>query len=277
MKSHKSIMEEVIHDIFYANASYRAKLAIMRTLTELLVRKIINFPDKEQLMLGNAKVGNLIKEVEKKNQTQQFLQSRVSILREIGNDKIHTKNINITEEEEYVEALQSLLDLMAYPFIQYFCHNKFSDFYDVKLFSVLPPELRVKVLSELVRIYPNNIFVWHKLALAILKSEGKEQALKWIEKHELKLKSMKTIHPDFDFSIYNRKNYTNMYDFLKNDAIDFVFNLRLQNLVPNYQNFEQALNVYKNLPKDPVGAIALSKAVEMKELLDFIYQGHDRV
>lgn len=275
-KQYRNLMEEIVGDVFYSNVSYRAKIAIIRQLTEVFVRIIINYPKEDSFTLGDKKkVVPLIEEVDKRNKTENFLASVVNDLRTIGNAKTHTVDTKETHKEEYDQALGSLYRLMAYPFIDYFCKKgKFSDEADVGLFSILPPKIRLITLKKLSEIFPENIFIWHKLGLIILKNENIEKALEWVENNKFFFEEMLPEHPEFDFSLeYNNLRLPNMYLHLL-EAITHVKKERdLQNY-PIYETFEESVELYEKLPYNIKGKIILNQAPEMKNLLDFLFQGH---
>jgi tetratricopeptide (TPR) repeat protein len=275
-KQYRNLMEEIVGDVFYSNVSYRAKIAIIRQLTEVFVRIIINYPKEDSFTLGDKKkVVPLIEEVDKRNKTENFLASVVNDLRTIGNAKTHTVDTKETHKEEYDQALGSLYRLMAYPFIDYFCKKgKFSDEADVGLFSILPPKIRLITLKKLSEIFPENIFIWHKLGLIILKNENIEKALEWVENNKFFFEKMLPEHPEFDFSLeYNNLRLPNMYLHLL-EAITHVKKERdLQNY-PIYETFEESVELYEKLPYNIKGKIILNQAPEMKNLLDFLFQGH---
>lgn len=275
-KQYRNLMEEIVGDVFYSNVSYRAKIAIIRQLTEVFVRIIINYPKEDSFTLGDKKkVVPLIEEVDKRNKTENFLTSVVDDLRTIGNAKTHTVDIKETHKEEYDQALDGLYRLMAYPFIDYFCKKgKFSDEADVGLFSILPPKIRLITLKKLSEIFPENIFIWHKLGLIILKNENIEKALEWVESNKTFFEEMLPEHPEFDFSFeYNKRKLPNMYLHLIEAIMHVKKERDLQNY-PIYKTFEESVEIYEKLPYEIKGKIILNQAPEMKYLLDFLFQGH---
>ncbi|MDO7512372.1 hypothetical protein [Acinetobacter baumannii] len=270
---YSNIMEEIVNDIFYSNVSYRGKIAIARQLAEIILRIILDYPAQTNLMLGDKrKVIPLIKSKDLKNKTGDFLYKTVDELRQLGNMKTHTKELNVTTKEELDQFLDILYRLMAYLFIDYFCSkNKFSDNPDVGLFSVLPPIIRFITLEKLSEIYPDNVFIWYKLGLVTLKKSNIDIAIEWVEENKDFFENMSTNHPDLND--YNKDNFPNMYLLLIKSIKD-VKNKRDLAIYPIYETFEESVKFYKKLPSIPKAQVQIPLAPEMKSLLDFLFYGH---
>ena len=50
------ILGDCLHDIFYVDSSYRGKIAQMRLLSEIIVRKLIDYNPDDQLTIGDKEV-----------------------------------------------------------------------------------------------------------------------------------------------------------------------------------------------------------------------------
>ena len=55
------ILGDCLHDIFYVDSSYRGKIAQMRVLSEIIVRKLIDFNPDDQLTIGDKEVLKTVK------------------------------------------------------------------------------------------------------------------------------------------------------------------------------------------------------------------------
>lgn len=275
-EKYKSVMEEIIQDIFYTNTTYRTRVTLIRQLAEILVKKIINYIDKpnKRFVLGNFKTD--FEKIDLENKTGDFLQSAINQLREDGNKRSHTTDLTKTESSEYDSCIDALYRLIAYFFIQYFKKHPFGEDKEMRFFSILPPKIRRITLEELLKAEPKNVFIWHKLCLSLLKENGKESALSWLESNKNILKDLSTTHDKYNFDQFLMCQNTHMYIHLKL-SIEFVYNQRSSLQVPIYSTFEESLEFYQTVISDKEQKKLLDNVPELKNLIDFLFQGRKKI
>lgn len=275
-KEYQSIMEEIVDDIFYKDTSYRTKIMLIRSLSEIFVKKIINYSHdgkKNQFSLGSDYMKALLKKIDENNKTGTFLHSTVNKLREDGNNRTHTGDLSKTDEEEYKSCLEALYHLMAYLFIEYFKKNEFGKDEEMRIFSILPPIIREITLKELLREEPKNLFIWHKLCLATLKKNGKKVTMDWLKAHKDELIGLSTNYNKGNFKQFVTDGTLDMYTHLE-QTICIVDMQRSLSLVDVYSTFEESLSFYKKtILKSAAEKKILSNFEELKELIDFLFQG----
>lgn len=247
---------EIINDIFYVKGlSNRGRITLIRQYAEILCRILVN--EKKHLYLGKFE-----KILEKKLPNACFKEElliHVNNIKDLGNAATHL-DINLAEvnDSDKDSAIKSLDFLISYLFINHFMKYRFGTNEDsMTILSLLPPFIRVNILSHLYENDPDNIAIMYKLPLAILKSEGFEKAIEWIEKNKSILESKEW-------------GFRNMYEF-NLDKIH-TLNDNLNGFSPLYTSFEEALGfyddkikVYRDIDSDDVK--------ELIKLTDFIYNG----
>ena len=81
--------------------------------------------------------------------------------------------------------MDKFLYMLSFMLVEYFEIYEFELRSDVsRSLSLLSPIVRYKVLTFLYSKYPNNIHAIDKLALAIVKSSDKEEAIIWIKEEK---------------------------------------------------------------------------------------------
>ncbi|MER2174759.1 MAG: hypothetical protein ABS911_08770 [Carnobacterium sp.] len=177
------LLKDVINDIFYVeNTSNRGKIARIRQLSEIVVRKILNFSEEEFVTLGNK---NIKDELNNLSNSDIFLKNALQKININGNDGTHTQRLGSFSEEDFEDVLSAYFKLLSYHFIMYFKKYRFgSNAKVMSSFSILPPQLRFIVLNYLYTESSEEVYIIDKLSLAILKTYGEKDAVKWVEEHK---------------------------------------------------------------------------------------------
>lgn len=177
-----------INDTFYAQGvSWEGKIRNLRTYAEIILRFILG-DENCYLTLGSAQIHNRLKSV---TSASNFLLSAIDKINSFGNDNTHTYKASAATEQEFNGALDSVYDLYAFLFIDYFTKKGINTSNRVLgIFSLLPPVIRKKTFAYLWSKENDNITIVDKLCLAILKSDGKGAALDWLSDNEGVLRSL---------------------------------------------------------------------------------------
>ena len=178
--------------------------------------------------------------------------------------------------------MDSLFDMLAFLLIEYFEKYEFGSRSDVmRVFSILPPIIRYKVLKFLYKKYPNNIHIIDRLAMAIVKAYSIEEANSWVEQEKNRLVKLNSMSETFKNDIvkqlgleseeilqnlfYNR----NMYVLCK-EKISLIGDQIKYKGGTLYSDFESALQYYKKY------GILSEDSLEIKEfndIMNFLYLG----
>lgn len=286
-EQYEKVSEEIVSDIFYLNGlSNRGRVTLIRQYTEILCRVLLNVTD--HFYLGKFKKRL---EIELPNAILvDEINSHIDNLVKLGNSATHLDSdlqSKITDED-CESALNSLNFLISYLFINYFAKYPFGSRSEpLNILSLLPPFIRVTILSNLYKIYPNNIAVVDKLFLALLKSKGKDAANEWLEQEKenlLVLSNVESCSLDERFRILKEKgipqeiipiliqhiedNETNMYISCL-EKLDL-----LENHIQPYQTFEEAKTHYfKAISKNSNIDSLDDEVKEFIDLMDFVYIG----
>lgn len=254
-KDYVYILGDCLHDIFYVDTSYRGKIAQMRILSEILVRKLIDFKPDEQLTIGNQNVLTTVKN--RKHGTH--YEKCILAIKDDTNDYYaanscsHSKIRAQITKEDYDKIHDHLLDLMSCLFIQFFSKHTFgTNDKIVKCFSLLPPIVRYKVLSFLYSNESPNTILIDKLVLVTLKEFGVSKANKWIEDQKSNLIS---IPNDF---------WGNMYQ----SSLQTV----ATKIKASYQTMEEAKSFFNHNKKTFVDDTD-ETVQEFVKLMEFFYTG----
>lgn len=273
-------IEELLSDIFYIKGiSNRSKISSVRIYSELIIRKLLNISINEYLTLGDKENKN---KLIKLTDNDDFLINTIESLRKKGNDASHSQNLKMFNENEYEEVLLNLLKLQSYLFVNYFKKYKFGKFPRImEVFSILPPKLRNIVLDKLYSIDDKNISVCDKLSLAILKTEGKDKSLEWIESNKNNLILLECVSEQFKKDILDLhgkeylkvildKSPENMYICCINNVTE-VSNL-LEKEGTLYNTYEEAKSLY--LREGFIDEIN-DEIKEFNSIMKFIYLGRN--
>lgn len=193
-EQYEALARDIIGDVFYADQSYRGKIARERQYAELIIRKLLNINPNDQITIGKKAITDQINALPDSG----FISSAIQLIQRYGNDTTHTQITREITKDDYDAVTDSLLDLLASLLINYFSKYKFGSRIEVmNAFSLLPPIIRQKVLTYLHSKDDKNVAVTDKLALAILKADGKNEALKWVEDRKSTLSAQKAVYMDF--------------------------------------------------------------------------------
>lgn len=282
------IISELINDAFYSELSNRGKISEMRQFSEVLVRKILNINKNRGLLLGkieqpafdkNGKPTNGAREEFQKlaEPRQKKLKSIIESFRSISNEATHTKHIEPFTDADLNSVTESLFDLYAFLFEEYFL--KYPIDANTKpiimyTFSLLPPVIRYKTLNSLFMSGQRNIFVADRLILAMLKTNGKVFSINWLNDNKKIL--IASPYPDNKLT---DSAETNLFNLIKGYPITNHFELLLDKVINvsdyiadhgvMYQTFEEAVHYYKNKGIED----SSPEFVELKDIMDFVYIG----
>ncbi len=288
------ILIEVIRDIYYSNISYSSRLVLIRKLTEIISRKILNMGENEPLELGNIvhpnpkntpKVSEKMKSLDKR--IEDDFKNCVNELRDIGNKYTHTKFVKTATIEEMEKADTLLSNLFSIMFTQYFLKYPISlqsNSLVLYSFSFLPPKIRLKTLERLIKLNKESyissyIILLDKFLLAKIKVEGLESGFSWLRNCGNTIRNLPYPNKDDIETYYNKNNmvttlllhcFDNPYDLL-DDKLKRIkeSNLEIGNL---YTEFEEAVKYYNdnNIISDLYGDKELE---EFRLLLEFAFIG----
>lgn len=274
---YESLASDFVGDIFYSNASDRAKISTIRKYGEVIVRKILDFDPDEGMTLGHGLIKGKIKLLP----NHDFLESAIEVVLDKGNPTSHTKDRTPITSEELKKALDGLFDMLSFLLISYFEKYPFGSNPDVaSCFSLLPPIIRYKVLSFLNAKYPDNIMIIDRLTLAMMKAFSEDEAFTWIEERKDNLSQISSMTDEafegisqkmgYDFACIIRDSAPNMYDLCRQKVEDVGKVRKSNSRIPQYSSFEEALPYYKQNGtldnQNPENA-------EFNDIMNFLYLG----
>lgn len=274
---YKNLIIEFFGDVFYLpGLSYGTKVQKIRQYTEIILRRLLNYPCDKNIEIGN----NLtIKKLDKEGFTEPLFRDSLEIIRSSGNERAHTKFRRVATEDEYQEILESLFNIYGYLFYKYFKKWPFGKNMDiVSAFSYLPPIIRHITLTALYEDEPNNTIIVDKLVLAKLKACGKEPAALWVESHKehllnlysdftsADLKKLLAIMSVQDAMSIAAASTKDMYHICKEKI------QKISDVIPKplYSDFESAKCYYEQ------HGVVIGETQEIKEfndLMEFVYIG----
>lgn len=249
------ILGDCLHDIFYVDSSYRGKIAQMRVLSEIIVRKLIDFNPDDQLTIGDKEV---LKTVKALTYGDHFKKCILAVKNDTNdyyaaNSCSHSKVRAQITKDDYSKIYDHLLDLISCLFIQFFSKHPFgTNTKIVSCFSLLPPIIRYKVLNYLYANDSNNIILIDKLVLVTLKEFGPEKAAQWVENNKSHLITIPTIAFD------------NMYQY----SLQTIST----NLKATYKTMEEA-KAFFNHNKKAFVEDSEEEVREFAKLMEFFYTG----
>lgn len=275
-KAYSQVINEFVNDTYYVEGqSYGTKIEKIRQYTEIILRRLLKYDPKKMLELGDKRV---IRQLDEKGYVEEWFRSSLDTIRKKGNNRTHTQVRKVATEEEFNNVVNSLFDLYAYLFYDFFKRHRFGTNSKIlTAFSLLPPVIRYITLTKLFEIDNSNIYVIDKLAIATLKAKSKDEAIKWIESHEKdfsKLSSwdenakqdfLNQLGPELGINVIN--SVPNMYDlcYQRVEKIDLYRNDKI-----SYDSFESALRGYKKY-----GHIdgTTEDVQEFNQLMSFVFMG----
>lgn len=274
-EDYQYLISDLISQVSYSKSNNRTTIALIRTHAEVFVRKIFNIGKIHKVTLGDKETRKKIKEL-----NIPLFEKAIDTIRDSGNNCTHTQYTKEVTDNEVKEASDALFNLYASLFVNYFIRHKFGINKEIlSHFSLLPPIIRYIVLNYLYDTDPNNLDIIDKLTLAILKSQGKESALEWIEERKEELSSMMVYSEEAIDGIeksyghntaekIKRNAPKNMYTMCKS-KIEKVSNT-LENKGVAYKNFEQAKPHYLKIGKVSGNTPEIE---EFNDIMEFVYIG----
>lgn len=278
------VSEEILSDIFYLKGlSNRGRVTLIRQYTEILCRVLLKINDHFQLGKFDKRFENELPNAILSDEIKSHIKNLVML----GNAATHLdvglkKSI---EDSDCESALNSLNFVISYLFINYFNKYKFGSRNEpLSIISLLPPFIRVTILENLYKEDRSNIAVIDKLFLAVLKSEGEETALNWLENEKGYLSNLKCVSEE-TLDIYRKQGYPEeCIGQILNNAPDNMYLLcvgkledlkeKYPGLIFPYYTFEEAKSVYI----DKIEGYRSNCDDAIKELIilmDFVYIGRN--
>ncbi|MDT8624140.1 hypothetical protein RRW91_13750 [Klebsiella grimontii] len=275
---YEDLVKDLINDAFYIESrSNRGKISTIRQYSEVVIRKLCDIPQGEEVTLGNFEV---IKKLKATSSDDKFLMGAVRKLQKLGNKCTHTKNTKPILDTDVDSAIDALFKLYASLFILYFKKYKFGSCNEiVRAFSILPPIIRFFVLDNLYESDKKNLLVIDKLCLVLLKAFDKKDALNWLTARKSELSDILPYTPEAisDIEVAHGKLYAelvvanapaNMYICCLDRLEEVDLILKKQGLL--YNNFEQAKPLYLD-----EGVLDNNSAEneEFNDIMEFVYLG----
>lgn len=251
-QAYEDLVKDLINDAFYIESrSNRGKISTIRQYAEVVIRKLLDLPEREKVTLGEF---DIIKKLKVVSSNDKLLMTAVRKLQKLGNKCTHTQSIDPIKNEDVKAAIDALFNLYASLFIIYFKKHEFGSSNSiVSAFSILPPIIRYIVLNNLYSHDKNNLLVIDKLCLVLLKAFDKDSALEWINDRQEELSSTLPYTPEAiaDIEAAHGKECAeavvknapdNMYISCLERLEEVSLILKQQGLL--YNNFEQAKSLY---------------------------------
>ena len=279
-------LNALIGDIYYAKGvSIDAKIARMRKLSEVIVRRLIGYDPNRPLTLGHRGTRRALRN---KGMAEQFLHDAIDVLNSYGNDSTHAEQTDLPAEEEFDKVSTALADLFAYLFYDFFKRFGFGTNDRITTaFSKLPPYLRFTVLKEFVFSDGFNFTVLDKLSLAAIKALGTDGAIEWTERERDRLSSIDipfdsedaahALETLGDFGPEGMLVYAQLLQDMSGSAYDYLMRkiperkaIEQRPMELRYDTFEEAKRIYLEH-----GTIEgdTEDVKEFNALVEFIFQG----
>ena len=248
----ESLVSDLINDTFYTeNISIRGKISTVRQYSEVIIRRILDISNEDFVTVGDKKIREQI--IDKSNNNPILLNALKNIQKK-GNASTHTQNTKDFTLDDLNSIIDSLFDLYAYLFIDYFEHYEFGKNQNILAsFSILPPIIRYKTLSYLYDKTPQNISLIDKFVLSILKAFNIEKAFEWLDEKKMQLEKLKVYTAEAENALQQKLGlklakkiinaapenmYIMCYEKVESVTQTIEKNGRL------YNNFEEAKNFY---------------------------------
>ena len=292
-KEYSNVISELLYDSQYSSISKRGKMSILRGLSEVIVRKILNIGNGSKLMLGQVRVDSKNKAVrtgleQLDNGLGKELISTTKTLNKLASEGVHTQRTEEFLDSEIETVKDAILNLYAILFIRYFIEKNISIFSDPKivfLFSLLPPVIRYKTWNYMFNNGNKTILVADKLCLSIIKYQNKKTAYEWLEQNRSVIMSIPYPN-EKEIYEYNRshsfmdedghwkvsvsldyKKYKNMYDLLFAKIENKSTSVNESGKM--YNTFESAKKHYELVIRELDGDLD----EEFLDLMEFVYIG----
>ena len=182
-RAYSELVVELLNDAIYLkDRSKRGVISTVRQYAEVVVRRILDLDSNAHVTLGKAEVVSGLKA---KSNGNELLVGAVENIRLVGNKCTHTQELGPITEEDIGSVFDSLFDLYAYLFVDFFTKYRFGENGAIiSSFSILPPIIRYKALMSLYEVDGNNISIIYKYSLCILKAFGLDEAKAWLIERE---------------------------------------------------------------------------------------------
>lgn len=271
------LVAELLNDAIYLkDRSKRGVISTVRQYAEVVVRRILDLDPNAHVTLGKAEITSGLKS---KSNDNKLLMEAVDNIRLIGNKCTHTQGLDPVTEEDLVSVFDSLFDLYAYLFVDYFTRYRFgSSGAIMSSFSILPPIIRCKTLLSLYEVDKNNISVIDKCSLAILKAIGLDEARAWVFEQKEKLSKVKActtegiekIRKIFGDEVADEefRKAPNMYDCCMNRLSAVAVTISRNGAL--YSDFESAMELFNE--KGFIEGDA-AEVILFNDLMQFVYLG----
>lgn len=279
-------LNALIGDIYYADGiSIDAKIARMRKLAEVIVRRLINHNSRSALTLGDYRTRDAL---DNRGMTEPFFRDALKTINKYGNDSTHSRETELPTVTVFEEVSAALTNLYAYLFFDYFKRRSFDADNRIKsAFSTLPPFLRFVVLKELCYNGHGSIAALEKLARAAVKTFGFNGALDWVDGERSELVTIGVCQERTDANTSDAEGlvlehegalyyvqpmqdtYDSAFDYLAHE----IASLEILNRVPavcQYHTFEEAREFYLRF-----GVVEddTAEVKEFNEIMRFVFQG----
>lgn len=275
-ETYSSLVSDLLNDIFYVERSIRGQVSTIRQYAEVFVRRILDYNQDRKVTIGDSRI---ISELKEKTNNNILLINAIEVIRNDGNKSTHTQYVGNPTEEDLQIVIQSLFDLYAYLFIDYFEKYVFGKNINVMhSFSLLPPIIRFIVLDNLYKNDSENVHIIDRFTLAILKAFDKEKALDWLNKREEKFSSISSLSKEVQDELKN--NYSeeycnliirtspNMYDLCLEKVASLSKKFEEEGVL--YNDFESAIPYYEKDGKIDGDTLEIEA---FNNLMEFVYMG----
>jgi hypothetical protein len=276
-QAYSALVKDLLNDAFYiGDRSHRRTIATIRQYAGVIVRRILDLSNEERVTLGNKRILEALK---RSSDGSLLLLDALKQIADLGNECTHTQRLGQITDKEVESTVESLFDLYAFLFVNYFKRYRFGKNEEIQSsFSILPPIIRYKALTSLYDGDKDNVSIIDKLSLAILKAFDESKALEWLDEKKDYLKNMSSITSE-SASYLERilgestakviiNQAQNMYD-LCSGRVKNVSTI-IQDKGRLYYDFESAIDIYR---EKGVVAGESDEISEFNRLMEFVYLG----
>ncbi|MGT2637563.1 hypothetical protein ACVRWL_07265 [Streptococcus ratti] len=276
---YKSLATDLIGDTFYLEGrSNRGKISSIRQYTEIIVRRILNYPQGKRLTIGDKKIQSKLESYS----SNPLLRSSIEIILNNGNPRSHTEVVEPPTDKDVEKVLDALFNLYAFLLVDYFEKYEFGSNNEVMTsFSILPPIIRWITLDYLFKQNNTNTAIIDKLALVTVKAYDKETALNWVEDNKDLLGSLFSIKDSNDIKEIVESVGVEYLPMLMNKTMYDVCIEKINSISHQfeqagilYKNFEEAIEFYKENGK--IGGNS-EEITEFNSIMEFLYLGRKSI
>lgn len=275
--AYSELVAELLNDAIYLkDRSKRGIISTVRQYSEVVIRRILDLAQDDHVTLGKSEIVSALKV---KSNDSELLMQAVENIRVIGNKCTHTQSLGPVTEDDIDSVFESLFDVYAYLFVDFFTKHKFGKNSAImSSFSILPPVIRYKALKSLYESDCNNISIIDKYSLSILKAIGVDEAKSWVlERKDELLKvpaytkeGIEEIRSNLGSAAANEymRNAPNMFDCCMDRLCEVAAIISKNGLF--YNDFESAMELFKS--KGVVQGDSV-EIVSFNDLMQFVYLG----